>query len=160
MPTKMSPGGGNFKMNPQAGANSTNSVYGSGTAYQLTTSQALLNLGTTPPSITLTDPGTYLLLARVKLDYTGATFAAVRTATVKLRRINNTAADLTGASTSLLTQIITTLTYTAGTLVIPPVIYTTTNSNDNIQIFGGINTGPTAGSIDCTEAEIVAIKLS
>lgn len=157
--SKLSPNS-DFKLSPRPTSNSTETVYAGGTAYQLTQTPALLNLGTTPASIVLNSPGTYLLLSRARLDYNAATFAAVRTVSLKLRRINNTAADVTGATSSLLTQIITLLTFTAGYVVLPPVIYTTLNSNDNIQVFGSVDTLPTAGTFDVSEAEIVAIKLS
>lgn len=148
-----------FRMSPKPLQNSALSVYAAGTAYSLTNTAAALTFGTTSPSLTITDPGTYLLLARVRVDYNGATFAAVRNVTLKLRRTNNTAADLTNASTGFKTAVVTTVTYTADDAVIPPVIYTTQNSNDIISIFGSIDTGPTAGSIDCVEAEIIAIKI-
>lgn len=135
------------------------SVYAAGTAYQFTNTAALLNFGTTDPSLTITSPGVWLLLACVRVDYNAATFAAVRTGTLKLRRTNNTAADLANGSRSFLTDIITTLTYTLGVIALPPVIYTTTNSDDNIQIFGDVSVIPSAGSLDAVQAEIVAIKL-
>lgn len=130
-----------------------------GTAYTLTATAAALDFGTTDPTITLTGPGTYMIMARAKVDYSAATFAAVRTATLKLRRTNNTAADLTGGTATFLTQIITTLTYTAGLLPLPTVIYTTTNTDDVIKIFGDVSVLPTAGSIDVSAAELIAIKL-
>ncbi len=150
-----------FKLSPSPGIGNKIStvVYGAGSAYSLTQTPALVNLGTTPPSITLADAGTYLLLARAGLKYNVATFAAVRTVTLKLRRTNNTPADLSNAITTFLTSIITLLTFTAGSLVVPPVIYTAQNG-DVVQLFGSIDTLPTAGSIDITECEIVAIKLS
>lgn len=148
------------RLAPLPSGNSVTAVYAAGTAYSLTNSAALLDFGTTDPSLTLTEPGTYLLLARTKIDYTGATFAAVRTVTIKLRRTNNTASDLTNGASTFLTDIITALTYTAGTIFLPPIIYMTSNFNDNIQLFGSINTVPTAGSIDISEAEIVAIKIA
>lgn len=135
------------------------SVYAAGTAYQLTNTAALLNFGTTDPSLTITSAGVWLLLSRVRIDYTGATFAAVRTGALKLRRTNNTAADITNSPCGFLTDIITTLTYTLGSFNLPPIIYTTTNSDDVIEIWGSISVVPTAGSIDASEAEIVAIKL-
>jgi len=159
MDFKLKPGGGSL-LSPSASSGASQSVYAAGTAYQLTATPALLDFGTTDPSLTLNSPGTYLLLARARIDYTAATFAAVRTVTAKLRRTNNTAADLTGASASLLTSIITTLTFSLGHLVIPTVIYTTANSNDIIQLFGSVSVVPTAGSIDATEAEIIAIRLA
>lgn len=152
--------GGQSRLNPRVGANMAQAVYAAGAAYSLTQTPALANLGTTPASITLNGPGTYLLFARLRLDYNAATFAAVRNVAAKLRRINNTAADLTNASAGLKTSIITALTYTAGDINIPPVVYQTDQPNDNIQLFASIDTLPGVGTIDVVEAEIVAIKLS
>lgn len=157
---KLSPNPSGFKLSPKSVSNSALSVYAAGTAYQLTNAQALLNFGTTDPSLTITEPGTYLLLGTVRVDYNAATFAAVRDVTLKLRRTNNTAADITNATTTFRTEIITTLTFTAFDGQLAPVIYTTANNNDIIQIFGAIDTVPTAGSIDAVEASIIAIKLS
>ena len=137
----------------------TFTAYAAGTAYSLTNTAALADFGTTDPAITITTAGTYLIFARAVLDYNGATFAAVRTATVKLRRTNNTAADLTNASSALKTQVITALTFTAGDVILPPVIYTTTNTDDIIQMWAGLDTAPTAGSMDVSSAEIVAVRL-
>jgi hypothetical protein len=134
-------------------------AYASGTAYQFTNTAALLNFGTTDPSLTITSAGTWLLIARVRVDYTGATFAAVRAGTLKLRRTNNTAADLANSVSGFNTDIITTLTYTLGSFNLPPIIYVTTNANDVIELWGSIAVVPTAGSLDASEAEIVAIKL-
>jgi hypothetical protein len=136
------------------------SVYAAGTAYQLTNTAALLNFGTTDPSLTITSAGTWLILARVRYDYNAATFAAVRTVTTKLRRTNNTAADLTNGSSQWLTEIITTLSYTAMILDLQPIVYTTTSATDVIEIFGDVNTVPSAGSLDAVEACILAIKLT
>lgn len=142
------------------GAGGANLVaYASGTAYQLTATPALLNFGTTDPSLTITSAGVWLILARARIDYTGATFAAVRTGTLKIRRTNNTAADIANSSVGFLTGIITTLTYTLAVVDIQPIIYTTTNSNDILEVWGSISVIPTAGSIDASEASIVAIKL-
>lgn len=134
------------------------SVNAAGTAYSLTATPAALDFGTTDPSLTITAPGSYLLLARARLDYSGATFAAVRTATLKLRRTNNTAADLTNGSVAAKTDIITTLTYTMATISWW-VVYTTANSDDAITIFGDVSVLPSAGSLDAMEASIVAIRL-
>lgn len=134
-------------------------VYASGTAYSLTNSSTALDFGTTDPSLTLTQPGTYLIFSRVNIKYTGATFAASRTVTIKLSRTNNTAADVTNATATFLTDIITTKTYTADIFSIPTVIYTTSNDSDVIVIKGDVSVVPTAGSIDITAAEIIAIRL-
>jgi hypothetical protein len=59
----------------------------------------------------------------------------------------------------VLTDIITTLTYTFGVFDLPPVLYTTANVNDAITVFGDVSVVPTAGSLDAVAAEIVAIRL-
>ncbi len=135
------------------------SIVGAGSAYNLTATPAAVDLGTTDPAITLPGAGTYLIMARAKLDYVGATFAAVRTATVKLRRTNNTAADLTGGSLALSTEIITTLTYTMEQCAWQ-VVYTTANADDAITIFGDVSVLPTAGNLQVTDASIIAIRLT
>lgn len=139
-------------------SNDVRTVYASGTAYTLTNSAAALDFGTTDPSLTLTQPGTYLLMGRATLSYAGATFAANRTATIKLSRTNNTAADVTGATTAHITNITETVTYTE-TVTIPPVLYTTANNDDVIVIKGSVNTVPSAGTLDVSEASIMAIRL-
>ena len=159
---KLNPSSSGFRLSPgdiNPGA-TTFAAYASGIVYALTATSALLDFGTTDPSITIAIPGTYIINARIRVDYNAATFAAVRTVTLKLRRTNNTAADLTNGSAAFKTEIITTLTYTGEIVSIPLVIYTTLNSDDIIQIFGSIDVVPSAGSIDCAEAEIIAVKIN
>lgn len=136
------------------------SVVAAGTAYSLTNTAALLDFGTTDPSLVITSPGTWLLLARGRFDYVGATFAANRTVTMKLRRTNNAPADLTNGAAVFPTDIITTLSYPAWDLQTPPVLYVTANSDDIIQLFGDVSVVPTAGSLDAVAAQVIAIKLS
>lgn len=135
------------------------SVYAAGTAYSLTATAAALNFGTTDPVLTLDKAGTYLLFARAVLDYVGATFAASQAVTLKLRRTNNTPADLSNGSVVVDTDTITTLSYTFGTFVLPPVVYTTPRTDDAITIFGDVAVLPSAGSLDAVAAEIVAVRL-
>ena len=134
------------------------SVYASGTAYTVTATPALVDFGTTDPSITITSPGTWLILARLRYDLNAATFAA-RTVTSLLRRTNNTAADLTNSSTAWLTGTTTTVTSTQFQ-AIPPILYQTSNSNDTIQLWGSVSVLPSAGTLTVTEASIVAIKIA
>lgn len=133
-------------------------IAAAGTAYSLTNTAAALDFGTTDPSITLDEPGIYLIMARADVNYAGATFAASRTVTLKLRRTNNTAGDLTGGSIALATDIITTLTYTFAS---PTwwTLYTTANANDAITIFGDVSVVPTAGALNAVAASIVAIRV-
>lgn len=134
-------------------------IYAAGTAYALTAVSAALVFGTTSPALVLNKAGTYLLFGRVNLKYNAATFAASRTVTLKLRRTNNTAADLTNGSMTALTDIITTKTYSFGVFNLPPVIVTTANLDDAITIFGDVSVIPTAGTLDAVEASIVAVRL-
>lgn len=136
----------------------TNSANAAGTAYSLTNTPAALDFGTTDPSITIAQPGTYLIVGSVNVKYNGSTFAASRTVTLKWRRTNNTAADI-GTSSVISTDIITALTYTMGIFPLSPVIYTTSNSNDIVTIFGDVSVVPTAGSLDCNGAEIYVVRL-
>lgn len=125
----------------------TLSAYGAGTAYAFTNTAAAIDLGTTDPSITITTAGTWKITACVQVTYTGATVVA-ETATLKLRRTNNTAADLTSSSITLDLPVSTTLTNTYGTVMLPAVYYTTVNSNDVVTIFANVSAALGAGTID------------
>jgi len=138
--------------------NSTNfTAYASGTAYTITGSSAALDFGTTDPVLTINQAGTYLIQSNVGVKYSGATYAAPQTVTFKLRRTNNTAADLTNGSRAVELPVLT--TFTGGdVMTLPPVIYTAT-SGDAITIFGILSATPAAGSVLADSAELVAIKL-
>jgi hypothetical protein len=62
------------------------SVNALGTAYTLTATEAKIDFGTTDPNVTLTSGGNYLLKALARVDLVGATFAANRIVTLKLRK--------------------------------------------------------------------------
>lgn len=133
------------------------------TAQSLTSSSAALNLGT--GSAVMKDTlrsglSTYLIRSQVVLKYNAATFAANRTVTLKLRRINKTATDLANSTITLTTDITTTVTGTFMVVNLPDVIYTAiSGASDIIQIFGGLDTAPTAGSLDVTQGYIMATKI-
>lgn len=110
------------------------------------------------PTVTLSAAGTYVILARADILYNGATTAADRICTLKLRRMNNTAADLTRGSITLHTGVQTTITSS-----MPGaswwVIYTTTATDDVINILASISTIPSAGTLDITNASLIAYRL-
>jgi len=139
--------------------NNTLTSYASGTAYNLTNSGALLAFGTTSPSLTINARGTYIINARVNLKYNAATFALNQTVFLKLRRTNNTAGDVTNSSTTIPLRITTTLTDSAGVIMLPPIVYTTNNINDVIELWGFVSATPSAGSLQATEASILATRL-
>lgn len=133
-------------------------VYATGTAYSLTNTSALLNFGTQDPTITVEEAGTYIVHAMVNLKYNGATFAANRNVTVKVRRTNNSAADL--ISTVVTTGIVTTTTGTFLLVELPEFYYTTTNTDDVLEIWADVATVPSAGSLDAVEASILLERVA
>jgi hypothetical protein len=76
----------------------------------------------------------------------------------KIRRTNNTAADLANASTSFNVPVVTLLTQTGGDADVPAILYTTANNNDVLELWG--NRGAiTVGSIQITNGYIMAIRI-
>jgi hypothetical protein len=140
---------------------STLAAYATGTVYTLTNTAAALDFGTTDPSITIPYAGTWMITARVQLAFTGATVVA-ETATLKLRRTNNTAADLTSGSTIIDLPAATTLTSTYGVVQLPPVFYTTAFANDVVTIFGNVSATLGAGTItaEVGGTNITAIRIN
>jgi hypothetical protein len=134
-------------------------AYASGTVYSLTNSSAKVDFGTTDPTITITTPGTYLILTGIKVEYAGVTTLATQTCNFKLRRTNNTAADLANASTNFNVPVVTLLTQTGGDCDINGIIYTTSNSNDIIEMWGNRGANLSAGNINVGEASIIAIRI-
>ena len=151
--------GGNPGIEIHGTSYDTQTAYSSGTSPSLTASMLAITFGTTSPSITIDQAGIYIVIARAKVDYVGATFLASRNVSLKIRRTNNSAADIANSTTSFATQIITALSFSAQTIVLPHIIYTTANNNDVLSVFGGMDVIPTAGSIQVTESSIVAIKI-
>jgi hypothetical protein len=133
----------------------TYTAYAAGTPYSLTNTSALLNFGTTDPKITITQAGDYRIKARVRLDYNGATFAASRTVTLKLRRTAPSGSTLSNSTIAVTTAIVTTLSQTFMVIEIPEIIYTATGG-DVIEVWGDVSVMPTAGSLDAVEASIIA----
>lgn len=140
--------------------NETISTYAAGTAYQLTATPVAIDFGTTDPAIILSEPGTYRICGFAVVDDNGATFSASRTATLKLRRTNNTAGDLTNGSVAVKTQIVTTVTGTLAVVYWEAADYVTTNYGDAITIFGDISVAPSAGSLDVSQAFIKAFRVA
>lgn len=134
------------------------SSYAAGTAYALTNTAAALDFGTTDPAITLDAVGTYLVFGNVHLKLNGATTVA-ETVTLKMRRTNNTAADL-GAGRTITPTAGTTVTGFLGVIPIPPVVYVAAHADDVITLFGNVSATLGAGTIDAISAEILAIRIA
>ncbi len=131
--------------------------YAAGTVATLPTTSAQLTFGTTSPGITLATAGTYLLRAAANLQFAGATTTG-QTATLKLRRTNNTAADVTGATRTVSLGTNTLVTADVGVVPTPEVSYVA-GAGDVIQLWGVISGAIGAGSVQATDAQIIAERI-
>jgi hypothetical protein len=93
------------------------------------------------------------------MRHVGAEYSTSREVITKLRRTNNTAADLTGGSTTIPTGVITATTGLFTVFTLPDVVYETTRDDDSITIFSSVAVLPTAGSTTVTEASIIAQRI-
>lgn len=100
---------------------------------------------------------TYMLFARLRVDYVGATFAANQVVTLTIRRTNNTAGNI--VTTTLQLAVVTTTNSSVGeiTAMAP---YTTVGNGDVVQAFVSVSVAPSAGSLEVIEAAVSAIELS
>lgn len=138
--------------------NNINQVVASGTAYTMTNAYGSIAFGTTSPILTIANAGTYAIYVDVQLNLVGATYATYDSASIKLRRTNNTAADLAGSTFGTFIPTITTITAVGPYLHVGPIKYTTTNTNDTITVQGILGTTPAAGSVTATACTITAIR--
>lgn len=131
----------------------------SGTGHTIDDTSGIVTIGATAVTLAITTPGTYLLSARARVDYWGATFADHELVTLKLRRTNNTAADVTNATAGLLTDTTTLADFTAGIVQLPIVKYATLLADDSISLQVDVHVLPSAGEIRVLQAEIVALRI-
>jgi hypothetical protein len=133
-------------------------IQGAGTAYTVTATAAAVTAGTTSPVLPALAAGTYLITGTAVVNNVGATFAADRTITLKLRRTNNTAADLTGGSQVFGSGIKTTET-SSEVVALNPTVYTTTNATDVVTLFADVSVIPTAGSLTVSNVRLAAVRI-
>ena len=137
---------------------------GSGTAYTLTATPALITLGTTNPVIDGTSTpfaagGVYLIRAYGSIQYAGATFISNRVITLKVRRTSGTPADLTNSSTIFNTGVLTTLTLPDIGAPLQEFLYTATATTDVLQVWGSIDVIPSVGAVNIVNAWITAQRI-
>ncbi len=132
------------------------SVTASGTAATITDNAAALDFGTTDPSVSITTAGTYYLSAQARITTSSATFTAPQNVTCYLYRTNNTPAIIANSYGVSLIPIITTTSLEIGSIMMGPVVYTTTNTNDAIAIYCSLSASAGAGSVTATGAWIQA----
>lgn len=137
-------------------------VYSIGTPYNITTTPAKVDFtgaSSVDPSVVIPAPGTYVIMSNVRIDYAGLTNVAANTVSVKLRRTNNTATDIANATGDFTVPPVTLLTSTGGDCDISTVFYTTTNSNDIIEIWASRSASISVGNIVAGNAWIVAYRI-
>lgn len=106
--------------------------------------------------VTMPAAGNWLVGGQVAITVTGATFAASRTVTVKVR---NTTQGVDVVTTTVQTGIITTATNPDQVVVIPPVNYSGGSVNDHLQIFVSISVINSAGTYAVASATLCAVPL-
>lgn len=124
-----------------------------GTAYTTTSSYASIVGGTTSPTLTIAASGDGYLSFSVASAFVGATFAGVQSISIKLRRTNNTAADI-GFPQAQPLPVITALTGAGPSMNIVKFPYTAT-AGDVITIQAILSASPGAGSVTITGSNIV-----
>ncbi len=130
-----------------------------GSAYSVTNSSAAVTFGTTNPVIRLTTAGTYLLFVPITVQFNGATFGSNATVTLKIRRTNNTAADVSNSTTTFGTGVVTTASGVLTRAQLPLVGYTTSNTDDLLTVYADVSAGPSAGSLQITSCSVLALKV-
>ena len=105
----------------------------------------------------------YLLFARARFDYNGATIeTSGPIITLKIRRTNNTPGDVTNAVGNAQAALVTTVTNTAGEITIIAIPYTTQGASDIVQPMVSVDSlaNVSAGEIDLVECSISAALLT
>lgn len=127
-----------------SGVNAVTTIYGAGTNYTLTTTDAAITFGTTSPQVTIPATGTYFIVAVTQLD-TLATTATTQTVTVKVRRTNNIPADLPNSTVTIRIPAVTGLTHTLP-IIQRGVLYAAT-AGDTLATFTNLSAALGAGSV-------------
>ncbi len=115
----------------------------------------------TDPAVVLSVAGTWKITASLCMNQVTASIPNAQEATFKLRRTNNTAADLaeTEITVVLSTAGATNPTYTETCVVLSADAYTTTLTNDSITVFGDLTSSVPAGDIAVSFLDIYAERI-
>jgi hypothetical protein len=138
-------------------------AYGSGAVYELIVTDALLNVGTNPPTLTLTGTGTYLIFGTATVNLQAAVVAN-ESVNIHLRRTNNTPANIAPTQLNMLPNSgVTLLTQGVGVLSLPAVAYAGT-TGDIIELWGNIgvqisNFAAGVHTVRVTQTGLLAIRL-
>lgn len=137
--------------------NNINQVVAAGTAYTMTTSYATVDFGTTDPVLTIANAGTYSLYVDIQTTLVSAT-TTTQTESFKLRRTNNTAADITASTFGTPLPVATVGSQLGPMIHIGPIKYSTVNVDDSITVQGILSASLGAGTVTVTACNITAIR--
>lgn len=138
----------------------TANAIAAGTVYTLTNTSAKVDYGTTDPVIVIPAAGSWLIWANAQTNFVGATFAAPQSVSYKIRRTNNTAADVADSTRSSDLPVITTLTGLGPSVALGPILYVTANTDDALELWGALSAAPAAGSVTVSAASILAMRVA
>jgi hypothetical protein len=110
------------------------------------------------PTLTIDQPGTYSLSSNVTTSLGAATLSAYTSAKCWLYRTNNTPGAISNADSLITLPSMTTVSVLGPTIAIPPVSYTTANSDDAIQVYCSISANPGAGEVDVTSVYMLGVR--
>ena len=161
-PGSVVPAGTSFVFGPPPGSTNV-SFYGEGTGtnYTLTNVSTPVTFGTNQAAITLTAPGTYLIMPVIMLGAAGMSTAGGNVVGVSLNRQNNTPATIATARNIWKTAPDASVDVydIFPTYPFSPTIYTTLNSNDIININAYYTGVLLTGTLEITAGtSITAIK--
>lgn len=115
-----------------------------------------IGFGGNNPTVTL-NAGTYLLIGRIRIDYSGATITN-QTLSMEIRRTNNTPTDVTNSACTIKLRVVTTDSTTDDVLILPLITYTATQG-DILQLYGALSAAAGAGNVTAVEATLTALRL-
>jgi hypothetical protein len=132
-------------------------TYASGTPATLSETPGLLTFGTVSPQVKINRNVQRLLTARAVLSLSGCTITDPITVTLKLRCTSGTPADIANSTTTIVIGDIATSGQNEVDIPVelPPVIQTTGDSQQTIQLWGSISDSPASGDIKVSEASIL-----
>jgi hypothetical protein len=136
--------------------------HGTGSNYVMTETSTEITHDTTNSAVTLAQAGTYKLSGMMVTFYNGAQFQGGDVVTIKLRRTNNTPADLVNSQVVVSALIGSTQSaFDGGRQVsLPHVVYTTENTDDRIALFVAVNDAPGQGTLEVNQDHIFAERLA
>jgi hypothetical protein len=115
-----------------------------------------LPFGTVTPGFTIDTAGDYILMARVRVDFS-AWRSTSKLMAFSLERTNNTPAQLCKVEVNLPDTSAASVSHTYGIVMLPITAYTTANVDDVIELYGTVADPSNAGEIHIMEAEMVAV---